>query len=106
MACSRRQIEAPLFDLDNTLIDRTLAFRRLFEHWYDTLTAAARPDDREAFVTRMAVYGNEYVAISEIYEDMLDAWPGSFPSLDIAVNAHFRKMPYVVGMDSRTESML
>lgn len=106
MTQSDQSIEAVLFDLDNTLIDRTLAFRRLFEHWYDTLTAPARPDDRQAFVTRMAVYGNEFVAVSEIYEDMLDVWPGSFPSLDSAVDTHFMKMPDMVGMDSRTQSML
>ena len=30
-------ITSVLFDLDNTLIDRSEAFRRLFGHWYDTL---------------------------------------------------------------------
>ncbi len=103
---SQVAITAVLFDLDNTLIDRSEAFARLFGHWYDTLPTSDRPPDREAFVSRMARYGIGYAPIPEIYEEMLKVWLGSFPSLDAAVEAHFRAMPEMVGLHPNTETML
>ena len=103
---SDQPITAVLFDLDNTLIDRSEAFRRLFGHWYDTLPAPDRPPDREAFVSRMARYGIGYAPIPEIYEEMLKVWLGSFPSLDVAAEAHFAMMPEMVGLHPNTEAML
>lgn len=40
---TEQPIKSVLFDLDNTLIDRAMAFAQLFEHWYQTLPAANRP---------------------------------------------------------------
>ena len=99
-------ITSVLFDLDNTLIDRSEAFRRLFRHWYDTLPTPDRPPDREEFVSRMARYGIGYAPIPEIYEEMLEVWLGRFSSLDAAVEAHFAMMPEVVGLHPDTETML
>ncbi len=101
-----RPITSILFDLDNTLIDRSEAFERLFGHWYDTLPTPDRPPDREEFVSRMARYGIGYAPIPEIYEEMLEVWLGSFSSLDAAVEAHFAMMPAVVGLHPDTEAML
>ena len=101
-----RPIKSVLFDLDNTLIDRSEAFQRLFEHWHQTLPSIDRPADREAFVSRMARRGVGYEPIPDIYQDMLDEWPGSFSSLDSAVEAHFNMMPKVVALHPETEAML
>ncbi len=101
-----RPITAVLFDLDNTLIDRSEAFTRLFGHWYDTLPAPGRPPDREQFVSRMARYGIGYAPIPDIYREMLEMWLDSFPSLDAAVEAHFNAMPDMVGLHPKTETML
>ena len=101
-----RPIESVLFDLDNTLIDRSEAFQRLFEHWHQTLPSIGRPADREAFVSRMARCGVGYEPIPDIYQDMLDEWLGSFSSLDSAVEAHFSMMPKVVALHPETEAML
>ena len=99
-------IKSVLFDLDNTLIDRSEAFARLFEHWYRTLPSTGRPTDLEEFVSRMGRRGKGYEPIPDIYRDMLDEWPGSFSSLDVAVKSHFDMMPDVVGLDPKTEAML
>ena len=104
IAC--QPITAVLFDLDNTLIDRYEAFARLFGHWYDTLPTPERPPDREEFVSRMARHGIGYAPLPDIYEEMLEVWMGSFPSLDAAVEAHFDMMPEVVGLHPKTEAML
>ena len=101
-----RPIKSVLFDLDNTLIDRSKAFACLFEHWYQTLPSNGRPADKEAFVSRMARRGNGYEPISDIYQDMLGEWPGSFSSPDAAVEAHFHMMPKVVALHPKTEAML
>ncbi len=103
---SQVPITAVLFDLDNTLIDRHEAFARLFGHWYDTLPAQDRPSDREKFVSRMARHGIGYAPLPDIYEEMLRAWQGSFPTLDAAVEAHFAAMPEMVGLHPKTDKML
>ena len=102
----RTPITAVLFDLDNTLIDRSQAFEKLFGHWYDTLPTTDRPPDRDAFVSRMANYGIGYAPIPDIYREMLGLWLGSFSSLDAAVEAHFRAMPEMVGLHPKTRAML
>ena len=101
-----RPIKSVLFDLDNTLIDRSEAFARIFEHWYRILPLTGRPADGKAFIARMARRGNGYEPISDIYQDMLDEWPGSFSSLDAAVEAHFNMMTKVVNLLPKTEAML
>ena len=97
---------AVIFDLDNTLIDRSRAFARLFALWYDTLPKANRPSDRDAFMSHMVEYAVGYTPLPDIYRDMLDRWLGSFPSLDAALEAHRDAMPDVVDLDPRTEAML
>ena len=99
-------IKSVLFDLDNTLINRSEAFARLFERWYRTLPATVRPADREDFVSRFARRGNGYEPLPDIYRDMLDEWPDSFPSLETAVESHSNMMPYVVAIHPKTEAML
>ena len=99
-------ITAVLFDLDNTLIDRSEAFAKLFDHWYATLPSANRPADRQKFVERMASHAIGYAPIPDIYSDMLQIWLGSFSSLDAAVESHFRAMPDMVGLHPKTEAML
>ena len=106
LTMTTRPIKSVLFDLDNTLIDRSEAFQRLFEHWHQTLPSLDRPADREAFVSRMARRGNGYEPIPDIYQDVLDEWPGSFSSLDSAVETHFKTMPKVVALHPETEAML
>lgn len=99
-------IKSVLFDLDNTLINRSEAFARLFEHWYRMLPSTGRPTDREDFVSRFARRGNGYEPLPDIYRDMLDEWPSSFPSLDAAVESHSSMMPNVVAIHPETEAML
>ena len=99
-------IESVLFDLDNTLIDRSEAFARLFKHWYQTLSSADRPIDGDQFVRRMARRGIGYEPIPDIYQDMLDEWPSSFSSLEAAVEAHFNTIPKMGSIHPKTEAML
>lgn len=103
---TNQPIKSVLFDLDNTLIDREKAFARVFEHWYQTLPAANRPPDMAEFVSRMARWGHGYEPIPDIYQDMLEEWPGCFPSLTAATQAHFDMMPKAVRLHPKTEVML
>lgn len=103
---SRYPITAVLFDLDNTLVNRSEAFTRLFEHWYLTRPSQGRPVDREAFVERMAKHADSDRPLQDIYREMLEIWPGSFDSVDEAVRAHSILMPQMVQLDARTEKML
>ena len=99
-------IKSVLFDLDNTLIDRAMAFAQIFEHWYHRLPTTDRPQDKAEFVSRMARRGHGYEPIPYIYQDMLDEWPGCFPSLQAATQAHFDMMPKAVRLHLKTEVML
>ena len=57
-------------------------------------------------MSRMARRGNGYEPIPDIYQDMLGGWPGSFSSLDAAVEAHSNMLPKVVALNPETEAML
>ena len=103
---STNPIEAVIFDLDNTLVNRYEAFLRLFEHWYDTLPVGGRPADRDAFIVRMARHADYYEPLADIYLDMLRVWPGSISNVDETVEAHSNLMPEMVRLNSRTEEML
>ena len=103
---TNQPIKSVLFDLDNTLIDRKIAFARIFERWYQTLPATNRPPDMAEFVSRMARRGHGYEPIPDIYQDMLDEWPGCFPSLTAATQAHFGMVPKAVRLHRKTEVMI
>ncbi len=101
-----RPIEAILFDLDDTLIDRDDALTRLNRHWYRTLPREHRPDGEDEFVARMFKEADRFTSPLNLYQSMIDIWPGSFSDPETALRAHNAIMPRMVRLESRTRGML
>ena len=99
-------LEAVLFDLDDTLLDRAGAYARLCRHWYRTLPRDGRPADEERFVARMAAWDQAGRAKHECYGSLLRLWPGCFADVPTAIAAHRRLLPEFVTLDPRTRELL
>ena len=103
---AHRSIRAVLFDFDDTLVDTTEALIRLDKHWYDTLPRQNRPETEEEFIARMFEPLPEPFNLWDFYVRMLAIWPGSFDSVEAALEAHSRAVPNMVSLDVRTAHML
>lgn len=99
-------LEAVLFDLDDTLLDRAGAYARLCRHWYRTLPREGRPPDEDRFVARMAAWDQAGRAKHECYGSLLQLWPGCFADVGTAIAAHRRLLPEYVTLDPRTRGLL
>ena len=99
-------LRAVLFDLDDTLLDRSGAYARLCRHWYRTLPRAGRPPGEERFVARMAAWDQAGRAKHECYGSLLRLWPGCFADVEAAIAAHRRLLPEFVTVDPRTRALL
>ena len=99
-------LRAVLFDLDDTLLDRSGAYARLCRHWYRTLPREGRPPDEERFVSRMATWDQAGRAKHECYGSLLRLWPGCFADVEAAIAAHRRLLPEYVTLDPRTRGLL
>ena len=100
-------ITAVLFDLDDTLIDTARALERLDRYWYRTLPKGRRPASEDGFVDAMFEDAPlPGVGLAGIYGRMLEIWPGCFPDISSAVDAHNKMMPGMIALELSVESML
>ncbi|MDE0023871.1 MAG: HAD family hydrolase [Spirochaetaceae bacterium] len=99
-------INAVLFDLDDTLLDRAGGFVRVCRDWYRTLPASGRPADEEQFVERMAAWDRDGLPKHEIYGNLLRWWPGCFASVEAAIDCHRTRLARFTPLDPRTRTLL
>ena len=99
-------IRAALFDFDDTLVDTTEALIQLDKYWYRTLPRDNRPETEEEFIAGTLVTISEQFSPWEFYARMLEIWPGSFDSVETALEAHNKAIPNAVSLDARAERML
>ena len=99
-------VRAVLFDFDDTLVDTTEALVRLDRYWYRTLPSENRPETEEEFIAGTLVSISEQYNPWDFYARILEIWPGSFDSVEAAMEAHNREMPNAVSLDPRTNEML
>ena len=101
-----RDIKAVLFDLDDTLLDRSGGYVRMCRHWYRTLPVGGRPPDEDQFVTRVAGWDREGLPKLEVYGNLLKLWPGCFPSVEAAIASRRSLLGQFSDLDSRTRRLL
>ncbi|MCE2456351.1 MAG: HAD family hydrolase [Dehalococcoidia bacterium] len=101
-----RPYRAVLFDFDDTLIDTREALTRVSEHWYATRPRENRPPTEEEFIAGLQVTNSEQLSLRDFYVRMLEIWPGCFPSVEAALEAHSVAVPDCVSVDRGTEVML
>lgn len=100
------RITAVLFDLDDTLLDRSGGYVRMCRHWYRTLPAGGRPPDEDRFVARAAGWDRDGLPKQEVCGNLLRLWPGCFPSVEAAIASRRRLLGRFSDLDPRTRALL
>ena len=100
-------IESVLFDLDDTLIDRTGAFRRFCVGLYRSNEAIGLASTEEEAVN--FIVGLDQAGMRdrhELFEHVISKWPGSFEDEEAAVEFYRDGYPALVSLDPRTRMLL
>ncbi|MCY3801292.1 MAG: HAD-IA family hydrolase [Chloroflexi bacterium] len=103
----RRAVESLLFDLDNTLIDRTGAFYRFCIELYRS-NDALRGTSTEAEAVALMVELDEDGLCDRhrLFEQVISKWPGAFRDEDEAVEFYMRRFLPLISLDPRTRCFL
>ena len=98
---------AVLFDLDGTLIDRLVAFRRGAEALYDEEPATQAVISRKDFVELMLTWDDDgYGDRNAMYTCVLELWPGVSRTLEELLAFHRRMQPLHTTPDERIVAFL
>jgi len=101
------QYKAVLFDLDGTLIDRLVAFRRGAEALYDEEPAIQAVISWQDFVELMLTWDHDgYGDRNMMYTHVLELWPGVGRMLEELMAFHKRVQPLHTTPDERIVAFL
>ena len=103
----RHRIESVLFDLDNTLIDRTGAFRSFCVELYrskDAIRQVSTEDEAVSFMVELDQDGmcDRY----KLFEQVILKWPGSFEDEEEAVETYMSRYPSLALLEPSTLRLL
>ena len=102
-----RRPESVLFDLDNTLIDRTGAFRSFCVGLYrsnDAIRQESREEEAVSFLVELDQEG--MCDRRRLFEQVILKWPGAFENEDEAVEVYMSSYPALASLDPRTRRLL
>ena len=104
---SRGRISSVLFDLDDTLIDRSAAFVRYCKSLYAN-TPSMRKTHSESEAVAILVYldGRGLNDREAFIVEALNVWPDVFPSVDEAVISWWSTYPKFVELEAATIQLL
>ena len=102
-----RRIESVLFDLDNTLIDRTGGFRRFCVELYRSNDAIRRVSTEDEAVDLMVELDEDGMCDRhQLFEQVISKWPGAFENEEEAVELYTRQYPTLISLAPRTRRLL
>ena len=100
-------IESVLFDLDNTLIDRTGGFRRFCVELYRSNSAINLVStEGEAVELLVELDGAGLFDRYELFAKIIARWPGAFPDKEEGVEFYMRTYPHMMTLTPPTERLL
>ena len=100
-------VESVLFDLDNTLIDRTGAFRSFCVELYRSNDAIRRVSTEDEAVSFMVELDQDGMCDRRrLFEQVISKWPGSFKNEEEAVELYTRQYPTLISLAPRTRRLL
>jgi putative hydrolase of the HAD superfamily len=103
----RGSIEAVLFDLDDTLIDRAAGFRRFCVDLYRSSTAMQRVSNESEAVERIIELDRSGMSDRhELFTEVLSIWPGTFRDIDHAVEFYLETYPRLHSLAGETRQLL
>lgn len=100
-------IQAVLFDLDNTLLDRDAAFRRYAEYFYHTHPVIRRTHTFEQALHRMIVFDQQGQRPKEdVFTDVLREWPDLHKTVHELIEEFWSHFPSYFTLDEPTAHLL
>ncbi|MDA1348539.1 MAG: HAD-IA family hydrolase [Chloroflexi bacterium] len=100
-------IEAVLFDLDDTLIDRAAGFRRFCVDLYRSSTAMQRVSTEDQAVERIIELDRSGMSDRhEMFAEVLSVWPGTFRDTDHAVEFYLETYLRLLPLAPETKRLL
>jgi len=101
-------IKAVIFDLDNTLVSRKLAFRSFAEDFvHEHLAAMAAPDSLERMIAYMIrTDNNGYCVRRDFYSDLIEKWRLGSVTARQLTDAHPSVFPKYTTLDTDTPEVL
>ena len=107
MHAMSRRIESVLFDLDNTLIDRTGAFRSFCVELYRTNGAIQQACSEQEAVSFMVDLDQDGMCDRRmLFGQVILKWPGSFEDEEEAVRMYMSRYPKLASLDPSTLRLL
>lgn len=104
---SRTQIDAVLFDLDDTLIDRSAAFVRYCQSLYaNTPSMHETHSEIEAVALLVELDGRGLRDRTIFIKGALNIWSDIFPSVDEAVTSWWTTYPKFVELEDTTRQLI
>ena len=100
-------IQAVLFDLDNTLLDRDAAFRRYAEYFYHAHPVVGRTHTLEQAADRLIAFdegGNR--PKEDVFADVLREWPDLHRTVHEMIAAFWARFPSYFALDEPTAHLL
>ena len=102
-----RRIESVLFDLDNTLIDRTGAFRSFCVELYRSNDAIRQVSTEEEAVSFLVELDQDGMCDRRrLFEQVISKWPGSFEDEEEAVEVYMSRYPSLASLAPSTLRLL
>ena len=100
-------VESVLFDLDNTLIDRTGAFRSFCVELYRSNDAIRRVSTEDEAVSFMVELDQDGMCDRhQLFEQVISKWPGSFKDEEEAVEIYMSRYPSLASLAPSTLRLL
>ena len=103
----RPAIQAILFDLDNTLIDRDAGFVRFCRELYHASSAMSQTHTEDEAVALMAQFDADgRRSRHDLFNDVMRQWPGVFQDLEQAMQVYLTSYPERLVLEPLTRALL
>ena len=107
MTAEQAAIQAILFDLDNTLIDRNAGFVRFCRELYHTSGVMSQTHTEEEAVALMVqLDADGQRSRYDLFNDVMRQWPGVFQDLEQAMQVYLSSYPERLVLEPLTRALL
>ena len=107
MTRAHPDIDAVLFDLDNTLLDRDTGFLRFCQELFHTSGVMGQTHTEEEAVALMVSFDASGLrSRHDMFNDIIRQWPGVFQDVEQAMQVYLASYPRMLVLDASTRALL